>query len=1324
MKDRKMVRRILSFVLAALMILSTVPVMALGVGAEETQTESGFMRIFHLDCGRKYFSVSEIEGIIDQLSENNYTHLQLAFGNDGFRFLLDDMSVSGYTSSAVVTAVQAGNDAYDATKSYNPSTDELTQAEMDTIFAYAKSKNIEIIPLINTPGHMYTLVYAMYKLGIRSSTGTELDLSFADETAFIQALLEKYAAYFADAGCKYFHIGADESSYSGGDLATYVNSLDAIVKNAGMTAIAFNDGITVSDGFNTDILVSYWTDNGDKYTSVSELTSAGFKIINCNNAWYYVLGDYLYEIWSAGQWGYADSKAALQSTDVMTLADGQTGATPIGSVLCVWCDGPSKSYATYQAKVYDLIATMADNNPTYFTAASSDPGTETVPGDDTGSETEPSEGPSEPSDIPADAIKVTVSVGQTVIADTLAGKQELTAEGGDASIAGATVSAVVDQPGQDEVKESWTKNTSISNGSTYIIGTGSGYIKLDGTTIFNVTDPKEATEFTIEKSGNSYRLKSGSYYLRHATNSLSVGTNTRNASWSYSSTKGFYYTNGWSSYYSYYLRLNSSTWEVSTTNSNNGFAYTYVPGQAAVEETYKTEISFTGVSVGTTLYVIGGVTYAVTVVPEDLAGVADLPIQLWITNVPIAVSGVTSATSGSYRLYSHYGSETAYYVPVSASDAYGEAGVLLSELVPVAIIGGTETTIDNKDADQALWKGTVLKNSSTATPYGLQAIWTDDMSSSGTDYRYVRYYNGGWAVSFDRTTWTTVTGEGSTAALSDCVEQVIAYYLQRTKVTNEVLTDVKDWGNTKDQSAWSDTTTSFVLLDYAVKYEDGSLVPDAFSNDNTVEYHCVHGNSVVGQDADGNYYRYIGNTFVRDTADYEVYMITVTPIADDKSVTLGALNTVDSYSYDGTEKVIWVDDVVNLGKFADTNLQYHSPSGEYNFTVGGDAGYGGIEIYEGQAMLVTYYIRAKQTEDSLKVVYVDESFGSTLYEYHISVKAGVTFDPTLDDEGRFDASSLTIENLLGVTQNIETDLNNLPEISSRYDADLYSYQLSDLSEDGKTLYLYYTMDTTVFAATIVMDFAKPVSFYLSNLIPEADPSIWDVIPGKATYGTLAYDSTTGKFTYTQTRPARGMESLSIQVKGKAGNSYSTINVGVLAATNIYVEDDFSNFITYTGDWTYVAGSNDGQSLTLIQGGSSIFGDDVYGYEKSYSEDKTFSSDGYHSVVAISGTDKPTASFTFWGTGFDIISRTGADQGLISVEIVNSDGKTVKKFSVLNKGDVELYQIPVISVQDLDYAQYTVTITVTLHAPSPIRTAMCCFPTAVSSAWMPCASTTR
>lgn len=83
--------RLTSVLLAVLMILTVAPIIAFPASAADGSSD--FMRIFHLDCGRKYFSVSEIEGIIDQLAENHYTHIQLAFGNDGFRLLLDDMSV-------------------------------------------------------------------------------------------------------------------------------------------------------------------------------------------------------------------------------------------------------------------------------------------------------------------------------------------------------------------------------------------------------------------------------------------------------------------------------------------------------------------------------------------------------------------------------------------------------------------------------------------------------------------------------------------------------------------------------------------------------------------------------------------------------------------------------------------------------------------------------------------------------------------------------------------------------------------------------------------------------------------------------------------------------------------------------------------------------------------------------------------------------------------------------------------------------------------------------------------------------------------------------
>ena len=47
-----------------------------------------------LDCGRKYFTKDWILALINEISAAGYTHLQLALGNDGMRFLLDDTSLT------------------------------------------------------------------------------------------------------------------------------------------------------------------------------------------------------------------------------------------------------------------------------------------------------------------------------------------------------------------------------------------------------------------------------------------------------------------------------------------------------------------------------------------------------------------------------------------------------------------------------------------------------------------------------------------------------------------------------------------------------------------------------------------------------------------------------------------------------------------------------------------------------------------------------------------------------------------------------------------------------------------------------------------------------------------------------------------------------------------------------------------------------------------------------------------------------------------------------------------------------------------------------
>ena len=123
---------------------------------------------------------------------------------------------------------------------------------------------------------------------------------------------------------------------------------------------------------------------------------------------------------------------------------------------------------------------------------------------------------------------------------------------------------------------------------------------------------------------------------------------------------------------------------------------------------------------------------------------------------------------------------------------------------------------------------------------------------------------------------------------------------------------------------------------------------------------------------------------------------------------------------------------------------------------------------------------------------------------------------------------------------------------------------------------------------------------------------------------------------------------------------------------------------------------------------------IYGYDASYQND-TLLSDGDSLFVEGKGVrldptqeqldngtytypEKYTeATFSFTGTGVDIISRTGPDQGAIRVSLYKSLPMTteslVKYLTVNNKGEMNLYQIPVASFHGLDYGTYYVKIAV-------------------------------
>lgn len=93
-QTRSLRKKVLSLILAVVMAVSLLPISAFASGNSTSTTATtpdGYeYNIMFLDCGRKYYSVDSIKQIIDNASAAGFNYIQLAVGNDGLRFLLDD----------------------------------------------------------------------------------------------------------------------------------------------------------------------------------------------------------------------------------------------------------------------------------------------------------------------------------------------------------------------------------------------------------------------------------------------------------------------------------------------------------------------------------------------------------------------------------------------------------------------------------------------------------------------------------------------------------------------------------------------------------------------------------------------------------------------------------------------------------------------------------------------------------------------------------------------------------------------------------------------------------------------------------------------------------------------------------------------------------------------------------------------------------------------------------------------------------------------------------------------------------------------------------
>lgn len=345
----------------------------------------GLTKVFHIDCGRKYFSFEDLKQIVGWLGEYGYSAVELAFGNGGMRFLLNDMeivtSAKTYDSTEVKKAIQAGNKGL-----CDCGTNELTESEMSELIRYAGERGVKIMPLLNTPGHMDAIVTAMESLGINAvkykGSATTIDFDCAEAKAFTKALLAKYIALFAAKGSEYFNMGCDEyandvlasgfavlcdeKEYRYHKFVDYVNEVAAMVLDEGMQPVMFNDGMyyneeTAGGDFNSAIICSYWSVGWPGYTPASArfIEEKGHVILNTADKWYYVLGrrEEQRPVVMFTDKDSARGIALVGRNEVL----GGTANPPVGAMFCLWCDEPWMPYSDQEKDILNsLIASFAE----------------------------------------------------------------------------------------------------------------------------------------------------------------------------------------------------------------------------------------------------------------------------------------------------------------------------------------------------------------------------------------------------------------------------------------------------------------------------------------------------------------------------------------------------------------------------------------------------------------------------------------------------------------------------------------------------------------------------------------------------------------------------------------------------------------------------------------------------------------------------------------------------------------------------------------------------------------------------------------------------
>lgn len=761
----------------------------------------------------------------------------------------------------------------------------------------------------------------------------------------------------------------------------------------------------------------------------------------------------------------------------------------------------------------------------------------------------------------------------------------------------------------------------------------------------------------------------------------------------------------------------------STTNSNNnvtqvGYSwYGYASVTGIYEQTgaetvpASSTITFTGKSAGDTSVTIGGVKYNIHVTekaPDNALTGTSINLEYWITNNKVYDGSQTAANQYQKITTSTNGVTTA-------------EGVALADLAPNPANSFFDDTVT-----VYYWQAMRLDAAHKQT-----AASGVDQTAEGTTLTHIRYHGGAWQYKTADGVWHYF----------EAGDQLVAYYLQKTEVTKEIDTYVKDWGYGTD-STTPDTSSGNgqAALTIAVVYPDGTVSPtegEMYSKSTTIF------NYWGGRD--------IGIVAPVNNSNYSISKITVTDGTRKSNTSANVWYSSDTIEWNKTPNAAgkeWYDETEVWNKSSGTTPMVNGKRSNITWSA------------KNTAKLVLIYLEPIEKETNLNVQYIDLNANNNVFHSYQIVMTYNQGDPeptftdklmlgntvigdkgpwngSKESDGNYLSDDAYVVNAAGTEQKFKKDITTIPGINGIYASGLYQYARADISKDGKTLRLYYNLNQAE-GKTFVVDFGLPVQIPFSDFgitnasritvsFDEKDPN---VTKRQGNYGNGEIDMGNHIVTYTLTKTLDAKVAVPIYVTDAQGKKLVQ-NVYIIPASNVYYEDSLAAFTNGKGaasgaKWSIV--DKDGNETTEgsapIQELEQLGSSGVYGYDKAYKDSSMLSMGTAHKVTvtanmantdawkAQSGSAWPTAQFTFKGTGFDIISLTNNKSGAIFVDVYKvgeekptysyivdnyygyNYNKETGKWDVVNS-DTEnaLYQIPVMKVTGLDYGEYNAVVTV-------------------------------